>query len=279
MDASVPIVDYVGLRVRTKDRTIPGPRGPIPIRLYHPPKHRRGRPIVVYFHGGGFVVGSVRSHDGVCRALCRKSDAIVISVDYRLAPEHRFPAAVDDAVAATRWILKEARALGGDPRAVAVGGDSAGGNLAAVVTQATKHDERRPMFQLLVYPATDMTRSFASHRLFREGYMLPKPSIDWFLSNYLNDDRDQIDPRASPLFAEDLAGLPPALVITAGFDPLRDEGRAYADKLAAARVPVRYQCIEGAMHGFFSFGGVFQHAARAVDDSAAALREAFAAVT
>lgn len=279
MDASVPIVDYAGLRVRTKDRTVPGPRGPIPIRLYHPRKHRRHRPIFVYFHGGGFVVGSVHSHDGVCRALCHKTDAIVVSVDYRLAPEHRFPAGVEDAVAATRWVLKEARALGGDPRAVAVGGDSAGGNLAAVVTQATRSDERRPMFQALIYPATDMTRSFPSHRLFREGYMLPKPSIDWFLGNYLNDDREQTDPRASPLFAKDLSGLPPALVITAGFDALRDEGRAYADKLAEARVPVRYQCIDGAMHGFFSFGGVFRHAARAVDDVAAALREAFAAVT
>jgi acetyl esterase len=276
MDHSVPIVDFRGIAARVEDRSIPGPRGAIPVRVYHPRSRRAPRPVLVFFHGGGFVVGSIASHDGVCRALAQKADAIIVSVEYGLAPEHRFPAGVDDAVAATRWVIANAASLDGDPSAVAVGGDSAGGNLAAVVAQETRDDAVRPVFQLLVYPATDLTRSLPSHRQFREGFLLTKKSMDFYLENYVTEDEKK-GPRASPLFAPAAAfrGLPPALVLTAGFDPLRDEGRAYADKLREAGVATQYECVAGSIHGFFSFGGVFAHARRAVEDSARALRRAW----
>jgi acetyl esterase len=276
LERSLRVVDYRGVPAHVSKRMIVGPRGSIPVRVYEPRGRFSPRPIVVYFHGGGFVVGSIDSHDGLCRALAEKTGALVVSVDYRLAPEHRFPAGVEDAVAATRYVLAQAKTFGGDPARVAVAGDSAGGNFAAVVAQQLRGDALRPMFQLLVYPATDLTRSFPSHRAFREGFFLTEKTIDWFLANYVNDERDKTDVRGSPLFAEDFAGLPPALVFTAGFDPLRDEGRAYAEKLRAAGVPVEYVCIEGAVHGFFSCGGVFEHASRAVDRAARALRSAFA---
>jgi acetyl esterase len=276
MERSLPIVDFHGIRARVSDRTIPGPRGPIPLRIFEPRSARAPRPVLVYFHGGGFVVGSLRSYDGVCRKLARDADAIVVSVDYRLAPEHKFPAGLEDGVAAARWVLANTASLGGNPRAVALGGDSAGGNLTAAVAQALRGDAAQPIFQLLVYPAVDLTCSMPSHRLFREGYMLTEKSIAWYLANYLNDAREKLDPRASPLFAIDLAGLPPALVLTAGFDPLRDEGMAYAEKLQAAGVEARHHCVAGSVHGFFSFGGVFPHARRAVDEAVYALRAAFA---
>jgi acetyl esterase len=278
MERSLPIVDFRGIPARIVDRTIPGPRGDLRIRIFHPRSQRTPRPVLVHFHGGGFVVGSIASYDGICRALARKADAIVVSVDYALAPEHRFPAGVEDAIAATRWVIAQAASFGGDPRAVAVGGDSAGGNLAAVVAQQTRTDAERPVFQLLVYPATDLTRSLPSHRLFREGYMLTERSIDFYLANYVSDEREKLDSRASPLFASDFRGLPPALVLTAGFDPLRDEGGAYAEKMKGAGVEVEHRCIDGSIHGFFSFGGVFVHARQAVDDAAFALRRAFARV-
>lgn len=276
LDHSAPIVDYQGIDVRWTDRTLPGPAGRIRVRSYEPRGWRARRPVLVFFHGGGWAVGSIKSHEGVCRALATKADAIVVSVAYRLAPEHKFPAAVEDAVAATRWVLAEAASLGGDPSRVAVGGDSAGGNLAAVVAQETRGDAVRPVFQLLVYPATELTRQHRSHTLFREGFMLTKRGIDAYLAAYLNHEPEQFDPRASPLFTSDLRGLPPALVLTAGFDPLRDEGRAYAQKMRAAGVDVTDRCVEETIHGFFSFGGVFAHAAREVDFAAAALRNAFA---
>jgi acetyl esterase len=278
IEASSAIVDYVKIRVRSEDRTIPGPRGPIPVRIIEPWAPAPRRPVIVYFHGGGWVIGSIESHDGVCRALATKVDAIVVSVGYALAPEHPFPAGLEDAVAATRWSIASAASFGGDAARVAVAGDSAGGNLAAEVALETRHDATRPVFQLLVYPATDLTRSHPSHAIFREGFMLNERSILWFLSKYLTDSKDETNPRASPLFAPapDLRGLPPALVLTAGFDPLRDEGRAYAEKMKAAGVAVEYRCVEGTIHGFFSFGGVFEHASRAVDDAARALREGLA---
>ena len=219
------------------------------MRLFEPRSARAPRPVLVYFHGGGFVVGSLASYDGVCRKLARDADAIVVSVDYRLAPEHKFPAGIEDGVAAARWVLAHAASLGGNPRAVALGGDSAGGNLTAVVAQALRKDAARPVFQLLVYPAVDLTCSMPSHRLFREGYLLTEKSIAWYLDNYLNDAREKKDPCASPLFATDLSGLPPALVLTAGFDPLRDEGKAYAEKMQAAGVEVRHQCVAGGIQG------------------------------
>ena len=276
MERQVPIVDFRGIRARVDDRRIPGPRGRIPVRIYHPEPRRASRPVLVFFHGGGFVVGSIASHDGICRALAEKADAIVVSVEYGLAPEQPFPAGIDDGLAATRWVIAYASTFDGDPRAVAVGGDSAGGNIAAVVAQETRADAVRPVFQLLVYPATDLTRSMPSHRIFGEGYMLTKKSMDWFLENYVKESEKE-SPRASPLFASPAAlqGLPPALVLTAGFDPLRDEGRAYAEKMRAAGVEVDHRCIEGSIHGFFSFGGAFAHARRAIDESARALRRAW----
>jgi acetyl esterase len=276
MDESVPIVDFRGIAGRVEDRTIPGPRGAIPVRLYHPRSRCAPRPVLVYFHGGGFVVGSIASHDGLCRALAREADAIVVSVAYALAPEERFPAGVEDGLAATRWVIAEASSFGGDPRAVAVGGDSAGGNVAAVVAQQTRGDAVRPVFQLLVYPATDLTRSLPSHHLFRAGYMLTKESMDWYLGNYVLE-AEKRDPRASPLLAPeaDFRDLPPAFVLTAGFDPLRDEGAAYAERLRRGGNEVEYRCVTESIHGFFSFGGVFVHARRAVEGSARALRRAF----
>ncbi len=269
MERSVEVVDFAGVPARIEERTIAGPGGSLPLRIYHPRSMCAPRPVLVYFHGGGWVVGSIASHDGVSRFLAREADAIVVSVEYGLGPEQPFPAAVDDALAATRWVLAHATTFGGDPRAVAVGGDSAGGNLAAVVAQETRSDPVRPVFQLLVYPATDLTRSLPSHRLFARGYLLTTESMDFYLENYVTE-ADKMNPRASPLFAAPsvLAALPPALVLTAGFDPLRDEGRVYAEKMRAAGVGVEHRCATGSIHGFFSFGGVFPRARRHIEDAA-----------
>jgi acetyl esterase len=233
-------------------------------------------PGLVFFHGGGFVVGSLDSHDRTCRALARKAGVVVVSVDYRLAPEHKFPAAVEDAVAATRWVLANASSLGIDSAAVAVGGDSAGGTLAAVVAQALRGEERQPTFQLLLYPLTDVRGGTPSRDWFREGYFLTARSIDWYIQNYIPDVAQHTDPRASPILAGDLSRLPPALVVTAGFDPLRDEGRNYADQMRAAGVAVEYLCSDGSMHGFFSASGALRESARVVDVVAARLRVALA---
>jgi acetyl esterase len=257
------------------DRTLPGGDGPRRARVYTPARARaKGAPGLVWFHGGGFVIGSIESHDGVCRALASRAGAVVVSVDYRLAPEHRFPAGPEDAIAATRWVLENAASLGIDPSAVAVGGDSAGGNLAAVVALALRGAPLAPAFQMLIYPVTDMTRSLPSHRLFRAGFTLPEPTILWFRERYLPDVSFETDPQASPLFAKDLSGLPPALVVTAGFDPLRDEGRAYADRLREAGVEVEYVCSQGSMHGFINTAGAIDESARVLDLVAGRLREA-----
>lgn len=289
LDRVMAILDYPPMPMRSvTGRTIPGPAGKIPVRIYTPhtapPQSHlstRGtpKPVLVFFHGGGFVIGSIASHDGLCRAFATYADAIVVSVGYRLAPEARFPAAVDDAISATRWVIAEAASFGGDPHAVAVAGDSAGGNLSAVVAQQTRGDAVRPVVQLLVYPATDMTRAMGSHSLFREGFMLTKKSLDFSVGQYLTSEKDQIDPRASPLLAKDLRGLPPAIVLTAGFDPLRDEGRAYAERMREAGIAVDYNCLEGSLHGFFSFGGVMAHARAAVEAAARGLRAAFQAAS
>jgi acetyl esterase len=224
-------------------------------RVYKTAGTRGEGPGLVFFHGGGWVLGSLDSHDGICRWLARNAGVTVVAVDYRLAPEHPFPASSEDATAATRWVLERAPSLGIDPARVAVGGDSAGGNLAAVAAQALRGDRLRPAFQLLVYPATDLTRSHPSHKHFSSGYFLTKASIDWYRDHFAPDPATHTDPRGSPLFAPDLSGLPPAFVVTAGFDPLRDEGRAYADKMRAANVAVEYACVEGAIHGVLSMAG------------------------
>jgi acetyl esterase len=277
LDRGGPTLDLVTPEVGAYDRTVPGAAGPRRARVYVPPSAPASNaPGLVYFHGGGWVVGSIESHDGLCRALAQRAGAVVVAVDYRLAPEHPFPAAPEDAIAATRWILENAALLGIDAARVAVGGDSAGGNLSAVVAIALRDEARRPAFQLLIYPATDMTRALPSHALFRDSYFLSRAAGDWYLGHYLPDPADAKKPLASPLFVEDLSRLPPALVVTAGFDPLRDEGKAYADRLREAGVRAELVCLEGQMHGFLMLGSALRDAARTVDLIADRLRGALA---
>jgi acetyl esterase len=278
LDRAAPTLDLVAPRdVAAYDRAIVGAEGARRARLYMPSSAPPSNaPGLVFFHGGGFVIGSIESHDRVCRAIADRAGVVVVSVDYRLAPEHPFPAAPLDAVAATRWVLGHAAELGMDAERVAVGGDSAGGNLAAVVCQALRDDMRRPAFQLLIYPATDLTRSLPSHALFDRGYFLSRAAMDWYMRHYLTSAADATKPLASPLLAGDLSNLPPAFVVVAGFDPLRDEGRAYADKLRAAGVPVELVCVEGQMHGFLLLGGGLREGARLVQLVTARLRGALA---
>jgi acetyl esterase len=261
-------------KAATEDRAIPGPSGDIPVRIYRPGGEAR-LPAIVFFHGGGFVIGDIGTHDGMCHQLATRVPAVVVSVDYRLAPEHRFPAAVDDCFAATEWVSAHAGELGADARRLAVAGDSAGGNLSAVVAlRARDSDEPSIAFQLLVYPATDMTRSAASHRENGEGYLLTTELIDWFMAHYFGPAGDLRHRDASPLFVEDLSGLPPALVITAEFDPLRDEGEAYADRLRQAGVNARASRYDGMIHGFFGMDAVFDASKKAIDEAVAALQDA-----
>jgi acetyl esterase len=278
----------VAAPIDTEDRTIPGPRGPIPVRIYRPatnPPHRATEPgaelpLLVYFHGGGFVFGDLNTHDPLCRQFAAAVPAVVVSVDYRLAPEHRFPAAVDDAEAATVWAAEQAATLGADARSLTVAGDSAGGTLAAVVARRAR-DGGGPAIalQLLIYPATDLTRTQPSHQSNGEGYFLTSQAMRWFTANYLGDDA-LVDlalcrqPDASPLFAADLTGLPPAHVVTAEFDPLRDEGEAYAGRLQEAGVPTTLVRYDGMIHGFVSMDAVLDAGARAVDDLVAAVTTA-----
>jgi len=239
---------------------IPGPAGSIPARLYRPALPAP-RALVVWYHGGGWVVGDLDTHDGACRFLCASTGASVLSVDYRLAPEHRFPAAVDDAFAAFRWAAANAASLGADPARVAVAGDSAGGNLAAVVSRlAVREGGPRPVAQMLVYPVTDVSTKHPSYRLFSEGFLLSEADMDWFKGHYLPSEDAARDPRVSPLLAEDLEGLPPAIVLTAGFDPLRDEGEAYARRLERAGVRVHLRRADGQIHGFFSLASMLPSA-------------------
>jgi len=256
--------------------TIPGPGGQIPVRIYTP----RGDgpfPILVFFHGGGWVICDLDTHDNLCRSLTNRARCVVVSVDYRLAPEHKFPAAVEDAYAATRWVAKNARRINGDPARIAVGGDSAGGNLSAVVAiMARDQDGPGLTYQLLIYPATDISSANTdSHRNYADGYFLTRGDGDWFCGHYLNCEEDRLHHRASPLLAPDLSGLPPALVITAEFDVLRDEGESYAKRLKKAGVPVKCTRYKGMIHGFMSMDGLLSQARTGIDEASAALREAF----
>ncbi|WAS96195.1 alpha/beta hydrolase [Nannocystis punicea] len=253
----------------------PGPGGEIPVRIYRPKELAAQAPATVYFHGGGFVVGGLDSHDPVCRILAHEARCVVIAVDYRLAPEHRFPAAPDDALAAFRHVVAHAGALGIDARRIAVAGDSAGGNLSAVVSLETRGDAVRPVFQLLIYPAVDLTMSFPSITSLGKGFFLEKATMEWFMGHYLRGPEDGRDPRASPWFA-DVSGAPAAAVFTAGFDPLRDEGEDYARKLEAAGVPVAYTCHRGMFHGHISASGGLSNARPALSEMAGALRQALA---
>ena len=259
---------------QVRDLKIPGPAGEISIRVYSP-KSQTPSPALVYFHGGGWVLGDLESHDHVCRALANSASCVVLSVDYRLAPEHKFPAAVHDSYAATVWIADHADDLGIDVSRIAVGGDSAGGNLAAVVSQIAR-DSGGPklVFQLLIYPGTDMMMNLPSVDENADGPLLTKAAMHWFVDNYLNGEEDRTNPLASPLLASSLKDLPPAFIITAECDPLRDEGEAYALRLEEAGVPVDVEQYEGMPHGFFSFGAVLDGGRRAFADATGRLRSA-----
>ena len=247
---------------------IPGPAGDIGARVYRP-ETAGPAPTVVLFHGGGFVIGDLDTHDNMARTICRDCSAVVVSVDYRLAPEAQFPAAVEDAVAATRWAASRLEELGGDER-LAVAGDSAGGNLAAVVAQQLR-DSGGPALagQLLVYPATDVTGDYPSRIENAEGYFLDLPTMVWFIQHYAADAAVHQDPRLSPLRHTDLSGLPPAVVVTAEYDPLRDEGEAYARALSEAGVPAEVRRFDGMIHGFFDMGAYSPAAQAAIEESCA----------
>jgi acetyl esterase len=258
---------------RVEQLELPGPAGPLGARLYVPEQGPTPLPLLVYFHGGGWVRGDLDTHDNTCRFLAKHAGVLVLSVDYRLAPEHLFPAAVDDAFAAFRFAVDNAKELGADPAAVAVGGDSAGGNLTAAVAQLAVADGGPvPAFLLVIYPATDFSTKWRSHELFREGFFLTERHMDWYRSRYLPDEDAALDPRASPLLAEDVSGLPPAYIVTAGFDVLRDEGEAYADRLREAGVPVALRRHRGLIHGFANMIAVGRSPRYAMLEAAGALR-------
>ncbi len=250
-------------------RIIPGLGGPLAIRIYTP-EGPGPFPAIVYFHGGGWVVCSLNSHDVPCHALARGTPAVVIAVDYRLAPEHPFPAAVDDAYAAVRWVSANAEQLGVDPSRLIVCGDSAGGNLATVAAMRAR-DEQGPAIatQVLIYPVTNLTSlDTASYEEFADGYHLTKPAMEWFRGHYTPVAESRSDPHASPLLAKDLSGLPPALVITAECDVLRDEGETYAKRLQEAGVPVTLTRYPGLIHPFFSLAGAIRRTSEAYDQVA-----------
>jgi acetyl esterase len=258
------------------NRTIPGPASDIPIRVYTPKGGAAPRPVLVFFHGGGWVIGDLETHDAPCRQLASAVPALVVAVDYRLAPEHRFPAALDDAWAATAWVSEHGASIGVDPSRIAVGGDSAGGTLTAGVTFRARERGLPLAFQLLVYPVTDHRFDTASYEACASGYGLTRAAMQWYWDLYLGPEGDGSAPEASPLRADDLAGLPPALVQTCEFDPLRDEGEAYGARLAAAGVPATVSRYDGLIHGVFRMPGTVPAAWAMLEEAAAALRAAFA---
>ncbi len=263
---------------RVVDRAIPGPNGDIAVRIYTP-SGNGPHPAVVFFHGGGWVVCDIEMYDGTCRQLADGAACIVVSVDYRLAPEHKFPMPVEDCYVATAWVDEQARAIGARTSGVAVAGDSAGGNLAAAVClMARDRGGPRIVQQTLVYPATNHSFDTPSYRDNGADYFLTVEDCRWFWNHYLTNDADGGDRYASPLLAEDLRGLPPALIITAEFDPLRDEGEAYASRLQAAGVPVTCTRYDGMIHGFFSMTANIDRANDAVKEACASLRGAFTTV-
>lgn len=267
---------YGGRFRAVEDGGFDGPGGVIGYRLYRPEAATEApEPVLIYYHGGGMVFGSLDSHDPICRAIAEAVPCTVISIDYRLAPENRFPAAAEDAVAAFRWVAANADRLGIDASRIAVGGDSAGGNLAAVVSNETRDDANPPCFQWLVYPNTDLAAEGGSIDTFAEGYFLTRDAMAWFKGLYTPDPTDRLNPRCSPLRAESLTGVAPALVTTAGFDPLKDEGVAYVGRLREAGVPVEYIDYPGMIHGYLRAFAVVDAARTTIDDSARAIRRAF----
>jgi acetyl esterase len=252
---------------------IPSDYGPIPARFYRATRDHAPSALLVFFHGGGFMLGTLALYDTACRRLAVAGACAVLSVDYRLAPETIFPGAVLDAYTATRWAFEHAELLNIDPAKIAVGGDSAGGNLAAVVAQmAQDSGEFSVALQVLIYPMTDQSREYPSYERNESGYMLTRKALHWFMDNYIPDTQDRSDPRASPMLRESLEGLPPALVISAEFDPLVDENEAYANRLKEAGVPTDYVCFPGMIHPFFTLGGVVEDAAKAEAIIGTALR-------
>ena len=246
----------------------------IPVRVYHPfsAQTHSALPALVYLHGGGWTIGDLDTHDVLCRSLCLQANVVVVSVDYRMGPEHKFPAAFDDCVAAFEWTVANAGHLGIDAKRIAIGGDSAGGNLTAAACLQLRSHPVQPAFQLLIYPATIMWQDTPSYHANGQGYLLTKDSIAYYTDNYLRDRNDAKDWRASPQWAESHAGLPPAFVLTAGYDPLRDEGLMYADALSKAGVSTQYVCFERQIHGFITMGRIMQEANTAVSMCAQVLR-------
>jgi len=282
-EARIGLLDMVNERggprvpvTAIEERRIPGPLGEIPIRIYKP-SNATDLPMLLFYHGGGWVLGDIETHDRLCRSLAVGANCMVLSVDYRLAPEYKFPAAPEDCYAALTWAASHGAALGGDPSRLAVGGESAGGNLSAAVALMAR-DRQGPTlrYQLLLYPVTDLTtQETDSYNAFATGHGLEKASMAWFIEHYLADPADAQSPYASPLHAPDLSGLPPAAVMTAGFDVLRDEGNAYAARLTAAGVPVTHQCYGGFIHGFYVMPGRIVAARAALTEACALLRAAF----
>jgi acetyl esterase len=261
---------------KIEDRVIDANGAKLPVRIYTP-EAKGPLPILMFYHGGGWVIGDCETHDVPCRALANGAGCMVVSVDYRLAPEHKFPAAPEDCYAAAVWIAGHAAELGGDAKRIAVGGDSAGGNLSAAVAQMAR-DRGGPAleFQLLIYPVTSYEADTVSSKVNAEGYLLTKGAMEWFWGHYLGAGSDGAQPYASPLRATNFGNLPPAFVITAEFDPLRDEGAAYAEKMRRAGVTVKHSDYKGAIHGFFSLGHILDQGKTVMADACAELRKAFA---
>ena len=257
------------------DQLLPGPDGDLPVRVYRP-SAERPLPALLYYFGGGWTLGSIDTSDGICRSLANAAGCLVVTVEYRLAPEHPFPAAVEDCHAALRWVAAQAGELGADPARLAVGGDSAGGNLAAVVSLLAHADEDLDLAgQLLVYPNTDQLADTGSIIENDDPWLFNRHSVDWYRRHYLATPQDAENPLASPLRAKDLGGLPPALVITAEYDPLRDQGEEYARRLAEAGVPVELSRYPGMVHGFFGMAGTVDGGREAIAQAAAHLRTWF----
>jgi len=278
-DATVPKLDIRPESVfRWEERRIPGPGGEIPVRIYTPvePAADAPLPVLVYFHGGGFVIGSLDSYDALCRAIANRAGCIVVSVDYRLAPEAKFPAAAEDCLAALDWVHDHADEIDADPTRIAVGGDSAGGNLAAVTAlQARDRGGPALRLQLLIYPVLAGEPESESHHAFAEGLLLTRRNLLWFYDHYLNGPADRTDPRFAPLAADDLSALPETLLIVAGYDPLRDEGLAYGERLQAAGVTTEVSNYAGMVHGFVSMADAVDKGLEAIGQCAGALRRAF----
>jgi acetyl esterase len=276
----IAIADQPGPSLaRVENHTIPGPAGEIPVRVYAPRRIDEGPlPVLCYIHGGGFVIGDLDSYDNVCSKLAAWADCLVVSVDYRLAPEHKFPAAPEDCVAAYKWLTENAADLGGDKDRIAIAGDSAGGNLSAVVCQIVAADGGpQPCLQVLIYPATDLRNISRSHKQMSDAFVLPKDRIDWFMGHYLRNDEDRSNPLASPLLATDLSGLAPAYLVTCGFDPLHDEATDYAARLNEAGVEATVREFKNQVHGFTFLTRLIPDGTICLSEIALALKTGFAA--